>query len=538
METATGLLPDKKKKTVMEYMESATETEQRNSGTVYLIGAGPGDPGLITVKGLDKIRAADVIVYDYLADERLIQQAKPTAELIYVGKKGSDHTLEQANINELLVQKAKEGKNIARVKGGDPYVFGRGGEEAEALAEANVPFEIIPGVTSAVAASAYAGIPVTHRDHASMVTFITGHEDPTKEGSAIDWKVLAGNPGTLVFLMGVKNLRNISKSLIENGKAPDTPAALVRWGTTARQVSLAATLREIPSEAERMRVGAPAVLVVGSVVSLRDKLTWFERKPLFGKRILVTRSREQSGRMAERIGEMGGEAVLFPTIRIMPPEDTRPLDEAIQKISSFDWVIFTSVNGVERFFKRFYELRDDIRDMAGPRIAAIGPITARAIQERSLKVNRLAKEFTAEGLLVLFAADEVSGKRFLIPRAEKAREILPQTLINGGGLVDVVPVYRTGFPEESEINPVRKMLETEFLHAVTFTSSSTVTHFVEMLKASDLRLLLRGVAIASIGPVTSGTLRENGLPVDVEASEYTIDGLLEALANYFKSRQE
>ena len=278
----------------MKHMETNTETENRNPGTVYLIGAGPGDPGLITVKGLEKIRTADVIIYDYLADERLIQEAKATAELIYVGKKGSNHTLEQSNINELLVRKAMEGKSVARLKGGDPYVFGRGGEEAEALVEAKVPFEVIPGVTSAVAAPAYAGIPVTHRDHASMVTFITGHEDPTKEGSAIDWKILARNPGTLVFLMGVKNLRNISKSLIENGKASDTPAALVRWGTTARQVSLTGTLSEIPFEAERMGIGAPAVLVVGSVVSLHDKLAWFERKPLFGKRVLVTRSREQS----------------------------------------------------------------------------------------------------------------------------------------------------------------------------------------------------------------------------------------------------
>jgi uroporphyrinogen III methyltransferase / synthase len=516
-------------------METNTETENRNPGTVYLIGAGPGDPGLITVKGLEKIRIADVIIYDYLADERLIREAKATAELIYVGKTGSKHTVEQPNINELLVQKAMEGKTVARLKGGDPYVFGRGGEEAEALVEAKVPFEVIPGVTSAVAAPAYAGIPVTHRDHASMVTFITGHEDPTKEGSAIDWKVLARNPGTLVFLMGVKNLRNISKSLIENGKASDTPAALVRWGTTARQVSLAGTLGEIPIAAEAKGIGAPAVLVVGSVVSLHDKLTWFERKPMFGKRILVTRSREQSGRMAERISEMGGEAVLFPTIRIMPPDDFGPLDEAISKITGFDWVIFTSVNGVERFFNRFDELRDDIRDMAGPRIAAIGPITARAIQQRGLRVDRLAKEFTAEGLLVLFSPEEVSGKRFLIPRAEKAREVLPQNLINWGGHVGVVSVYRTGFPEDSDIEPVRKMLETEFLHAVTFTSSSTVTHFVEMLKASNLPLLLRGIVIASIGPVTSGTLTENGLPVDVEASEYTIDGLLEALAAYFKS---
>ena len=521
----------------MEHETNIEKAKTRNPGTVYLIGAGPGDPGLITVKALEKIRTSDAIIYDYLANESLIREAKPTAELIYVGKKGSAHTLEQSEINELLVRKAMEGKSVARLKGGDPYVFGRGGEEAEVLDHANVPFEVIPGVTSAVAAPAYAGIPVTHRDHASMVTFITGHEDPTKEDSAIDWTILARNPGTLVFLMGVKNLRNISKSLIENGKAADTPAALVRWGTTSRQVSLISTLGDIPFEAERTGMSAPAVLVVGSVVSLHDKLAWFECKPLFGKRILVTRSREQSRRMAELIGEIGGEAVLFPTIRIMPPDSFEQLDEAIQEINRFDWVIFTSINGVDRFFRRFFELREDIRDMAGPKIAAIGPVTARAIQELGLKVNRLAKQFTAEGLLVLFSPEEVSGKRFLIPRAEKAREVLPQGLVEWGAHVEVVPVYRTGFPEDAEIQTVRKMLETEFLNVVTFTSSSTVTHFVEMLNMKNLPEILRGVVIASIGPVTSATLRENGLSVDVEAEEYTIDGLVKALSDHIKSRE-
>ncbi len=519
-------------------MGKNTKTQSRDSGTVYLIGAGPGDPGLITVKALERIRTADAVIYDYLANESLIREAKPTAELIYVGKTGSAHTLEQSEINNLLIQKAMEGKNVARVKGGDPYVFGRGGEEAEVLDEARISFEVIPGVTSAVAAPAYAGIPVTHRDHASMVTFITGHEDPTKEDSAIDWAVLARNTGTLVFLMGVKNLRTISRSLIENGKTAETPAALVRWGTTSRQSSLISTLGEIPFEAERLGMRAPAVLVVGSVVSLHDKLAWFERKPLFGKRILVTRSREQSRRMADRIGEMGGEAVLFPTIRIVPPDSFERLDQAIKEINSFDWVIFTSINGVEHFFSRFYERREDIRDMAGPRIAAIGPVTARAIQERGLKVDRTAKQFTAEGLLVLFSPEEVSGKRFLIPRAEKAREVLPQQLNEWGGRVEVVPAYRTGFPEDAEIHAVRKMLETESLNAVTFTSSSTVTHFIEMLDVSNLPELLRGVVIASIGPVTSETVRENGLSVDVEAEEYTVDGLVEALSDYIRSRGE
>ncbi len=503
-------------------------------GIVYLVGAGPGDPGLITVKGLEKIRTADVIVYDYLAGPQLLQEARPDAELIYVGKKGKDHTLEQVDINELLVSKARDGKTIVRLKGGDPYVFGRGGEEAEKLVEAGIPFEVVPGVTSAVAAPAYAGIPVSHRDHASMITFITGHEDPTKEDSAIDWEVLARNPGTLVFLMGVKNLHNISESLIQHGKSPATPAALVRWGTTPQQVSVISTLAEIPSEAELRGLKPPAVLIVGSVVSLRESLGWFENKPLFGKKILITRAREQSRRMADKISEQGGEPIRFPTISIFHPTDSRPLDRSIEQIADFHWVIFTSVNGVERFFQRFFELREDIREMAGPRVGAIGPMTAAAIRKHGLRVDLLAKEFIAEGVLDLLDEAEVRGKRFLIPRAESAREVLPEGITRMGGDVEVVSVYRTGLPDTADVEMIRTMLSRKQVDALTFTSSSTVTHLAKMLDSSDLPALLDGIVIASIGPITSGTLRENGLPVHVEASEYTTDGLVEALAKYFR----
>jgi uroporphyrinogen III methyltransferase / synthase len=510
-----------------------TEDDISETGTVYLVGAGPGDPGLITVKGLEKIRSADIIIYDYLAGSALIREAGPETELIYVGKKGKNHTLEQEDINQLLIRKAREGKKIVRLKGGDPYVFGRGGEEAEQLAAAGIDFEVVPGVTSAVAAPAYAGIPVTHRDHASMVTFITGHEDPTKDESAIDWEVLAKNPGTLVFLMGVKNLPNISESLIKFGKPASTPAALIRWGTLPVQASLISTLADIPQEARLKGFQAPAVLVVGTAVSLRDTLGWFEKKPLFGKKILITRSREQSRKMAEAIREQAGEAVLFPTISFMPPSDYAPLDEAIQSIETYDWVIFTSVNGVERFFQRFFEVQDDIRKMAGPRIGAIGPVTAAEIRKRGLKVNLLAKEFIAEGVLELLSQEEVKGKRFLIPRAEKAREILPEGLLKMGGIVDVVAVYKTGFPEKADIAEIKLMLNEKKLSAVTFTSSSTVTHFVEMMDDDNLAALLDGVTIASIGPVTSATVKECGIPVHVEATTYTIDGLLKALAGYF-----
>ncbi|MBI5571996.1 MAG: uroporphyrinogen-III C-methyltransferase [Desulfomonile tiedjei] len=505
-------------------------------GTVVLVGAGPGDPGLITVKGLEKIRAADVIVYDYLAGTQFLQEARSDAELIYVGKKGRDHTLEQIDINELLVRKAREGKRVVRLKGGDPYVFGRGGEEAEELVEAGISFEVVPGVSSAVAAPAYAGIPVTHRDHASLVTFITGHENPEKEESAIEWAILARNPGTLVFLMGVKNLANISSSLISHGKPGSTPAALIRWGTTPRQVSIVSTLEEIPAEAERRDLKPPAVLVVGSVASLKAKLDWFETKPLFGKRIMITRSREQSRKMADRIAELGGEPLLFPTISIVSPKDLAPLDEAIRSIASFDWVVFTSVNGVERFFQRFFEVREDIRDMAGPRIGAIGPVTADALRSRRIKVDLLAKEFTQEGILELFSHENMQGKRVLIPRAEAAREALPQGISAMGAEVKVVPVYRTVQPEAADIERARSLLQKKQVDVITFTSSSTVTHFLDMIGSADLLRLLEGVALASIGPVTSRTLRTNGLQVHVEASEYTIEGLVAALSEYYRPR--
>lgn len=518
--------------------EKPNNTQVKTPGTVYLVGSGPGDPGLITVKGLEKIRSADCIVYDYLAGERFLEEARDEAELIYVGKKGADHTLEQDEINDLLVKKAREGMSIVRLKGGDPFVFGRGGEEAEDLVAAGIPFEVVPGVTSAVAAPAYAGIPVTHRDHASSVTFITGHENPEKKESAIDWDVLARNPGTLVFLMGVKNLGRISESLIAAGKHPTTPAALVRWGTTPAQESVKATLKDLPDVAKERGIKPPAVLVVGSVADLRDKLSWFEPKPLFGKRILVTRTREQSRGMAQKVLELGGQPILFPTISIQPPEDWEAVDKAIESIGSYDWIIFTSVNGVERFFQRYFELRDDIRDLAGPRIGAIGPVTAAKVRQRGLKVDLLAKEFKAEGVLTQLEDHEVRAKSFLIPRAEKAREILPEGIAGMGGNVDVVSVYRTARPDGSHVEKILKKLRNKEIDAVTFTSSSTVTNFLEMLGDTKVAEMMQGVTVASIGPITSRTIKDNGLSVHVEASEYTIDGLVRALTNYYGRLQE
>jgi uroporphyrinogen III methyltransferase/synthase len=514
-------------------MAESTIDHPAESGIVYLIGAGPGDPGLITVKGLEKIRTADVVVYDYLADKKIIAEAPSGAELIYVGKKGSDHTAEQPDINQILVQKSGEGKRVARVKGGDPFVFGRGGEEAEELANAGVRFEIVPGVTSAVAAPAYAGIPVTHRDHASSVTFITGHEDPNKPESAIDWGNLANNPGSLVFLMGVKNLKRICESLISHGKDPQTPAGLIRWGTTPNQVSLLSTLEHMPGDAHKKGIMAPAIFIVGSVALLGNRLAWWERKPLYGRRILITRSKSQSAGMADRISQLAGAAVLFPTIEITDPDDFQPLDTALNRISEYDWIIFTSVNGVERFFDRYFQLKDDIRELAGPNIGAIGPVTASKLRDLRLKVNALAKEFKAEGLLAEFEKSQVQGKRFLIPRAQEAREILPQGLAEMGGIVDVTPVYKTIIPRMNDTGSIIKMLSEKSVHAVTFTSSSTVTHFIETLGSDSYEELLKGIVLASIGPITSRTLELYSLKPQIEAKEYTMDGLVKAMSDYF-----
>lgn len=509
--------------------------EQKTQGVVYLVGSGPGDPGLLTLKAAEKIASADVIVYDYLAGHNFVERAKPDAELLYVGKSGKRHTVEQFDINQLLVSKAREGKNVVRLKGGDPYVFGRGGEEAEELAEAGITFEVIPGITSAIAAPAYAGIPVTHRDHASSVTFVTGHEDPNKDESAIDWSVLARTAGTLVFLMGVKNIGKISSELISNGMAAGTPAALVRWGTTPSQVCVASDLANIASECRQRGLSAPAVLIVGSVVSLRDRLSWYESKPLFGKRIVVTRSKEQSRKMADKIGDNGGEAILFPTIEITAPSDYGPLDRTIARITDFDWVLFTSENGVDHFFKHFFDLGKDVRQLAGPKFGAIGPVTAKAIRSRGIKVDMLAKEFVAEGILEFFESENLRGQRFLIPRAEKARDILPEGLIRKGAIVEVVPVYRTVRPSGPNIDAIKKSLEDKSIDALTFTSSSTVTHFMEMFSGARIKDLLDGVLLASIGPVTSDTLVRNGYRASVEAEEYTVDGLIRALVDHYRS---
>lgn len=518
-------------------MENTTQREH-SAAMVYLTGAGPGDPGLITVKALEKIKVADVIIYDYLAGEQFTSAAKPDAEIIYVGKSGSSHTVEQPDINRLLVSKAIEGKTVVRLKGGDPYLFGRGGEEAEELVRAGIPFEVIPGVTSGIAAPAYAGIPVTHREHSSMVTFVTGHEDPGKEESALDWDVLARTPGTLVFFMGMKNLANITQALMRSGMSPETSSAAVMWGTTPEQKSVFCSLRDLPLEAKKAGIKPPAVVVVGPVTSLGRRLAWFEKRPLFGKKIIITRSKEQSKKLAERILELGGQPILFPTIAILDVIDFSRIDESLRRIHEYHWLVFTSVNGVEKFLDRFQKVSQDIRELRGPKIAAIGPATAAALRRHGLKVEITPEEFVAEGLVEAFAKQEIAGTRVLLPRAEKARDVLPDELRAAGAEVQTLAVYRTEKPRESDVEAVVKSLENGSVDAVTFTSSSTVTHFFEILGKDQALNLLDGVTVASIGPITSATARRLGIQVHAEATQYTIEGLVQTLTEHFQRRLE
>jgi uroporphyrinogen III methyltransferase/synthase len=498
------------------------------TGVVYLVGAGPGDPGLITVKGLDCIKRAEVLVYDRLAGKRLLSYASAACELIYVGKMPDCHTLRQEEINQLLLKKALEGRVVTRLKGGDPYVFGRGGEEAELLAGNNVPFEIVPGITSAIAVPAYAGIPVTHRDFASSFAVITGHEDPAKDESSIAWEKIATAHGTLVFLMGVGNLPLIADKLQRHGRPASTPVALIRWGTRPEQRTLTGSLATIVQQAEEAGLTSPAIIVVGKVVTLRHTLSWFEKKPLFGKRVVVTRSREQASDLSGRIEELGGEVFEFPTIAIAEPEDFAPLDAAISRMETYDWLIFTSVNGVDAFFARLRRQGRDIRNLKGARLCAIGPKTKERLEALCLNVEYVPAEYRAEAVLEGLKGKLKFGERVLLPRADIARGILPDTLRSMGAEVDNVIAYRT-VRGGGDARLLRELLEKKMIHYITFTSSSTVRNFVETLNYPDLQSLLDGVRLVSIGPITSQAARDLGLAIAIEAAEYTIDGLMEAL---------
>ncbi len=502
-----------------------------NKGRVFLVGAGPGDEGLLTVKGLKVLQKADVIVYDRLVNPGLLRHRKASAHLIYVGKSPEKHTLKQEEINEVLVTEALKGQTVVRLKGGDPFVFGRGGEEAERLKEEGIPFEIVPGITSALAVPAYAGIPVTHRGVAASFTVITGNEDPHKPESMIQWEKLATDSGTLVFLMGVENLAKIVAKLINNGKDPHTPVALVSWGTRAEQKTVTGILADIVEKIRKASLTSPAIIIVGQVVNLREILNWREKQPLFGKRVLITRARKQAGELVEIIEELGGEAWEFPVIRIAEPQDYGPLDKALQKAPEYDWFVFTSVNGVEQFLRRLQKLKLDIRSLGGGKICAIGPKTAEALQNKGLIVDCLPEKYYAEGIIAELGPQLKKGQKILLPRAEIARTILVDKLRELDLEVEEVAAYRT-VPETVDKKALLEALQEKNIDVITFTSSSTVKNFVEIL-GEDLSKITQHASVACIGPITQETARSLGLKVDIVAQEYTCGGLVEAVTAYF-----
>jgi uroporphyrinogen III methyltransferase/synthase len=496
--------------------------------TVYLIGAGPGDPGLLTIRAKELIETCDVVVYDYLANKDFLAYARKDAEIIYVGKKGGDHTLPQDQINQLIIDKAKEGKSVARLKGGDPYVFGRGGEEAEELVAAGLAFEVVPGVTAGVAAPAYAGIPVTHRDFTTSVCFITGHEDPTKEESGHNWEVYAKSNSTLVFYMGVKNLPMIAGNLMAGGRPKDTPVALVRWGTRSEQQSMVSTLEHVAGEAEKRKFAAPSIIIVGGVCSLHDKLAWFEKKPLLGRGVVVTRAREQASDLADKLKGLGAHVYEFPTIAVEPLEDYEEVEKAILSLGGVDWLVFTSVNGVKHFWNQLAEIGLDTRALGGVSVAAIGPATADELAARGVKPDFVPAKYVAEEIVEGLLKLGVAGKNVLVPRARVAREVLPEELAKAGCNVRVLPVYETRLAQQDPAEIVAA-LEKGRIDVLTFTSSSTVENFFTLLAPETLKKH-PGVKIACIGPVTAKTLARYGFTPDIQPADYTIPGLVEALA--------
>lgn len=504
------------------------------SGKVYLVGAGPGDPGLITVKGKECIQKADVLIYDYLASPSLLRFADKNAEMIYVGKKGGDHTLSQEGINNLIVEKAKTGAIVTRLKGGDPFIFGRGGEEAEVLIDEGIPFEIVPGVTSAIAAPAYAGIPLTHRKFTSTVAFITGHEDPNKDNSSIDWASLARGIGTLVFFMGVKNLPEIVDQLIKNGKSPETAVALVRWGTTSRQKTVSGTLADIVERVREAKLKAPAIIVIGDVVQLRERMKWFENLPLLGKKIVVTRAREQASDLVANLSEMGADVLECPTIKVVPYEDLSALDSALSNLKFYDWIVLTSVNGVKHFFDRLFAKGLDARALGHLRTAAIGPATADMLLNFGLKTDIIPESYRAESVVEAFLKENVAGKKILLPRALEARPILPVELRKMGAVVDEISTYRT-IQDHQNADILLEDLQNDAIDMVTFTSSSTVKNFKALIPDDMFFSLLNKVTVACIGPITADTAKELGFNVHIIADEFTIPGLCQAIVRHYSS---
>ena len=491
-------------------------------GKVYLIGAGPGDPELLTLKGRRILEQADAILFDHLAPAALLALAPPSAERIYVGKKKSDHAFSQEEICAMLMDRARRGLNVVRLKGGDPLIFGRGGEEAEILADNGMAFEIVPGVTSPLGIAAYAGVPLTHRGASSSVSFVSGHEL-----AAVNWRTV-GQADTLVIFMGMSAFAEIARELTAAGRSPETPAIAVRWATRPDQQCIEGTLASLPRLIADRGLKPPATIIVGEVVRLREKLNWFERLPLFGRRIVNTRPKAQSEALSFRLKALGADVIEMSTIAIEPASDYAPLDRALRELPSYDWLIFTSANGVRSFIERLDASGSDLRALRA-RICAIGPATRAVIEALHLKVDLMGREYVAEGLLEAFSAHDLAGKRVLLPRAAVARDLVPVELASRGAHVDVVEVYRTVLPHDAAAQAAKIFGEERKPDCITFTSSSTVQNFVTI--AGDAALA--GVKVASIGPVTTATARRSGIHVDTEARQYTVDGLVEAVLGLY-----
>ena len=503
----------------------------KSKGIVYLVGAGPGDAGLLTVRGAELLGRAGVVVYDALVNRELLRLAPPEAEFIYAGKRSSEHAIPQDKLNQLLIEKARTGHCVVRLKGGDPYVFGRGGEEAEELAAAHIAFEVVPGVSSSIAGPNYAGIPLTHRDFCSSFTVITGHEDPDKEGPDVDWSQVAKSPGTKVVLMGVTRVKQISQALVEHGMTETTPVAMIRWATTGRQKTIVGTLGTIAEVAEKADFKPPGLMVIGEVVQLRNKLNWFEKRPLFGRRIVVTRTRAQAGQLARLLLERGADVLEIPTIRILPPTGKHEIADALLELNSYDWLVFTSPNGVSAFFELFFKVFDDLRDIGGVRIAAVGPATADKLRALHLKVDAIPKEFVASKVAAALAEQgSIENLKILLLRAEVANKELPKQLEELGAIVDDVACYKTVPETEDREGGVARLLETG-ADWITFTSSSTVEHFNARIELKPLLARFPQIKLASIGPETSKAIAALGLGPNVEAKDHTINGLVKAIEN-------
>jgi uroporphyrinogen III methyltransferase/synthase len=499
-------------------------------GMVYLVGAGPGDKGLMTLRGVELLSRADVVVYDALVNPELLRWAPKEAEVIYAGKRAKAHAIPQDQLNDLLAAKAREGKCVVRLKGGDPYIFGRGGEEAEQFMAANIPVEVVPGISSIVAAPNYAGIPLTHRDHCSSFTVITGHEDPSKEESRLQWEHIAKTPGTKVILMGVDRIQQIARELVAYGMDANTPAAMVRWGTTGYQQTLEGTLSTLGDRAQETGFKAPAVTVIGDVVRLRHKLNWFESRPLFGQRIVVTRTRQQASQLTHQLQELGAAVLEIPTIKVAPPQKTEPLQEAMSSLNSYDWIIFTSPNGVTAFFNHFFAKFDDLRDLGGLRIGAVGPATAAKVREHRLHVDLVPEEYLTNTIVEAFEKEfgSIENLRILLMRAEVANPDLPRALELKGGIVDDIACYRT-VPETEDTNGAAADLTANGADWITFTSSSTVENFHQRFDLPDLIARFPSTKIITIGPETTKALTGLSLEPAVEANPYTIAGVVDGI---------